>query len=184
VIRANEGREPIVVVQLDAHLDLPDYRKGIHDGLSSPMRRASELSWVSGLAQIGLRGAGSGRRLEFDLARAYGSVIIGAEELHRDGVEAALARIPAGTRYYITFDADGLDPSIAPGVGARAFGGLTYYEATNLLRGVAAKGTIVGYDIVEIVPARDVQNLTSLLAARLTLNLIGALAHTGQIGTT
>ena len=43
-------------------------------------------------------------------------------------------------RYYITFDADGLDPSIAPGVGYPSFGGLTYYQAFDLLRGVAAKG--------------------------------------------
>jgi agmatinase len=183
VVRAYEGRDPMVIVQLDAHLDFRDERNGVRDGLSSPMRRASELPWVSGMAQIGLRGVGSGRRLEFDLARACGSVIIGAEELHRDGVDAALARLPAAARYYVTFDADGLDPAIAPGVGAPAFGGLDYYEATNLLRGVAAKGTVVGFDFVEVVPNRDVQNLTSLLAARLTLNLIGAIAHTGQIGS-
>jgi arginase family enzyme len=40
----------------------------------------------------------------------------------------------------------------------------------------------MGYDFVEVVPSLDVGNATSLLAARLILNLIGALAHTGQIG--
>ena len=89
---------------------------------------------------------------------------------------------PPSDRYYITFDADGLSAPLAPGVLSPGFGGLTYYEASNLLRGVARKGTIVGYDIVEIVPSVDVANLTSQVCARLTLNLIGEMAHQGQIG--
>jgi agmatinase len=182
VMQAYEGAHSICVVQIDAHLDWRDEIGGVSLGLSSPMRRASELSCVKGMAQIGIRSAGSGRQQEFDAARAYGSVVIGAAELHRDGIDAVLSKIPASDRYYITFDADGLDPSIAPGVGYPSFGGLTYYQAFDLLRGVAAKGNIVGFDFVEVVPAFDVRNLTSVLAARLTLNLIGAMAHTGQIG--
>ncbi len=111
-------------------------------------------------------------------------MLIGATELHRDGIDAALRKIPQADRYYITFDADGLDPSIAPGVGYPSFGGLTYYQAFDLLRGVAAKGKIAGFSFVEVVPALDVRNLTSMLAARLTLNLLGAMAHEGQIGRT
>lgn len=53
----------------------------------------------------------------------------------------------------------------------------------NLLKGIAAKGKIVGFDVVEIAPGKDHQNMTSLLAARLVLNLLGAMAHDGQIGT-
>jgi len=52
---------------------------------------------------------------------------------------------------------------------------------TTLIRGIAKKGRIVGYDFVEVVPSADVANLTSHLATRLILNLIGALAHGGQI---
>jgi agmatinase len=144
------------------------------------MRRASEMPWVSGMAQIGVRGIGSARQQEVDDARAYGSVLIRAEEVHEHGVAATLARIPAAARYYITFDADGLDPAIAPGVGAPGFGGLTYFEASNLLRGVARKGRVVGFDFVEVVPRADVQDLTSLLAARLTLNLMGEIVRQGQ----
>jgi agmatinase len=183
VMRAYERHGPIFVVQLDAHLDWRNERHGVHEGLSSPLRRASEMAWVAGMAQIGLRGIGSGRQQEYDDARAYGSILVGAEELHSVGVEAVLARIPAADRYYVTFDADGLDPTIAPGVGAPGFGGLTYYEASNLLRGVARKGRVVGFDFVEVVPAADVANMTSLVAARLTLNLIGQMAWEGQIGS-
>jgi agmatinase len=182
VMRAYEGRGPMCVVRIDAHIDFRDERDGIREGLSSAMRRASEMPWVKGMAQVGIRGFGSARKLEFDDARKYGCVIVGAEELHREGVEDALRRVPASERYYVTIDADGLDPTIAPGVWSPAFGGVTYYEATNLLRGIAAKGRIVGFDFVEVVPSADVQNMTSRLAARLILNFIGAIAHGGQIG--
>jgi agmatinase len=77
---------------------------------------------------------------------------------------------------------DGLDPVIAPAVGAPAFGGLSYYEAFELLRGVANKGTVAGFDVVVVRPSIDVGARTSLLAARLTLVMLGALAHAGQIG--
>jgi agmatinase len=182
VMRAFEGRGDIFVVHVDAHLDWRDELDGIREGLSSPLRRASEMPWVTGMAQIGLRGFGSARQEDFDAARAYGSILVGAGELHRVGIDEILTRIPTAERYYITIDADGLDPTIAPGVWSPAFGGLTYYEITNLIKGIAAKGKIVGYDFVEVVPSNDVGNITSRLAVRLILNLIGALAHTGQIG--
>lgn len=182
VMRAYEDRGPIFVVQLDEHFDWRDEVGGVRQGLSSTMRRASEMSWVNGMAQIGLRAVGSARQQEVDDARAYGSVLVTARELHRDGVDAALDRIPDGERYYITFDADALDPSIAPGVGTPGFGGVTYYEATDVLRGIASKGEVVGFDFVEVVPSLDTGDMTSHLAARLTLNMIGALAHSGQIG--
>ncbi|MGH2549354.1 MAG: agmatinase [Thermomicrobiales bacterium] len=182
VMRAYEGTGDLCVVQIDAHLDWRDEINGVHQGLSSPMRRASELPFVRGMAQLGIRGVGSGRQREIDDARAFGSVIIGAAELHRDGVAAAMAKIPAADRYYLTLDLDGLDPSIAPGVNALSHGGLSYFQAFDLLRGVAAKGSIVGFDVVEMAPALDVRNLTSLLAVRLIMNVIGSMAHSGQIG--
>lgn len=180
VVRAYEGHGPLAVVQIDAHIDWRDEVNGVTQGLSSPMRRFSEMPWVAGMAQIGMRGFGSARQQEHDDALAWGSVIVRAEALHEHGVDAALSRIPAAERYYITLDADGLDPAIAPGVLNPAFGGLTYFEATNLIKGVASMGRIVGFDIVEVVPAVDVQNLTSLLAARLILNVIAAMVQNGQ----
>ena len=181
VLRAYGEQQPMCVVQIDAHIDWRDERDGIRDGLSSPMRRASEMPWIRGMAQIGIRGFGSARRGEFDDARAYGSVLIGAADVHRTGAEAVLGRIPAAERYYITLDVDALDPSIAPAVASPAFGGLTYHQVADLLRGIAAKGRITGFDVVEIMPELDA-GLTSRLAVRLILTLLGALAHTGQIG--
>jgi len=182
VLRAYEAFGPIFVVQIDAHLDWRDDIDGVREGLSSPMRRASEMSWVCGMAQVGLRGVGSGRRQEFEDARAYGSILIPAREVHERGIQAVLERIPLAERYYVTFDVDGLDPSIAPGVNAPAPGGLSYYHAFDLLRGIAERGRLVGFDLVEVVPARDPAGITSVHVTRLILDVIGALAHTGQIG--
>lgn len=180
VVRAYEQHGPLTVVQLDAHIDWREDVNGVTQGLSSTMRRMSEMPWVTGMSQIGMRGFGSARQQEHDAAVAWGSVLIRAEELHALGAAAVTDRIPAAERYYITFDADGLDPAIAPGVLNPAFGGIDYFEATNLIKGVARKGRLVGFDFVEVVPSADVQNLTSLLAARLILNAIGAMIGAGQ----
>jgi len=183
VMRAYEGRgESMVVVQLDAHIDWREERYGVREGLSSPMWRASELACVTGMAQIGMRMIGSARQQEVDDALAYGAVIVRAEEVHEQGVDAALARVPKADRYYITFDADGIDAAIAPAVLDPGFGGLTYFEASNLLRGVARLGRVVGYDIVEVVPGLDAHGLTSRLVARLTLNLMGEMVRQPHFG--
>ena len=67
VLRAYEDYEDLCVVQIDAHLDWIDERDGIQEGFSSPMRRASEMPWVSTVVQIGLRGQGSARQKEVDI---------------------------------------------------------------------------------------------------------------------
>jgi agmatinase len=108
--------------------------------------------------------------------------MVRAQELHRLGVERVLDRLPESPRYYITIDADGLDPSIAPGVYYPSPGGVDYFEMTDLVKGIAGRGTIVGIDFCELVPALDIRDLTSIFASRLLLNFMGAMAHSGQIG--
>ena len=183
IFHAFADREPYYLVQIDAHYDWRDEVNGVREGLSSVMRRASELPNVLGMAQIGLRGVGSARQEEADAARAYGkSLIIGAEEVHRVGIDNVLDRLPDHGRYYVTFDIDGMDPVIAPADGTAAFGGLGYYEAVHILRGVPQKGQIIGFDLPVVRPHLDVGNRTSLLAARMMLSMIGWMAHTEQIG--
>ena len=181
VIRAYENFEDLCVVQIDAHLDWEDERDGIKDGYSSPMRRASEMPFVSSVVQIGLRGLGSARQKEVDDAAACGkSILVKAENLHENGVHNVLNRIPDVRYYYLTVDADGLDPSIAPGVAYPAPGGVTYYQLFNLMRGLAGKGTLMGMDFVEMVPEYDVTNQTAFLAARQIINFIGIAARSSH----
>lgn len=180
ILRApDELDPPITLIQIDAHIDWRNEVGGVHDGLSSPMRRASEMPHIGEIFQIGIRAQGSARPEDLDAALAYGAHIVPAWQVHDDGMEAVLDRIPANGRYYLTIDADGLDPSIAPGVEGPAPGGLTFHQCRKLIHGLVAKGRVVGMDIVEITPKRDVNDITSITAGRLAVNLIGAAVRAG-----
>lgn len=182
VFRALDGHGPLHLVHIDAHLDWRDEVNGVREGYSSPIRRASEMAHVDRIFQIGIRGQGSAREEEVAAARDYGADIVTAETLHETGVEAVLARIPDGACYYLTIDADGLDPAVMPAVDAPAPGGVTYYQAVKLIRGLTAKGRLIGMDIVEITPRRDVNAITCITAGRLVFNLIGAAVRAGYFG--
>lgn len=177
------GDGPITLVHVDAHLDWRDEVNGVRDGLSSPIRRASEMAHIGEIYQIGIRAQGSARTEEAEAARAYGATIIPAFEVHDGGIDAVLARIPAGGRYYLTIDADGLDPTVMPAVEGPAPGGLTFHQMRRLIHGLVAKGRVLGMDIVEITPSTDVNEITCITAGRLIVNLIGAAVRAGYFET-
>jgi agmatinase len=179
VLRAFEGRGPITLVHIDQHLDWRDEFNGVTDGLSSPIRRASEMAHIGEIFQVGLRATGSARVEEVEAARAYGAHLITAYELHDVGMDAILERIPAGGRYYITIDLDGMDSADAPAVAAPMPGGVTFLQARKLVRGLVQKGRVVGMDLVEITPKHDVNNITCITAGRLIVNLIGMAVRAG-----
>jgi agmatinase len=176
-IAAFDDQNPIHVVQIDAHLDFVDVRHGVRNGHGSPMRRAADQAHVSGLTQLGIRNVSSTARDGYVQARSMGSDILSVRQVRALGVAAVLERIPAGKRYYLTIDIDGFDPSIAPGTGTPSHGGFTYYEGLELIAGLATRGTIVGLDLVEVAPAYDPTESTSILAAQLLLNALGRIFH-------
>ena len=112
ILRAFEGRGPLTVLQVDAHLDFRDEVAGVRDGYSSPMRRASEMGHVERIVQVGLRGVGSARSTDVDDARAAGNLLVTARELRERGVAWLLEQLPRGGSVFIVFDTDGLDPSV------------------------------------------------------------------------
>ncbi len=172
-INAFSDQEPVHLVQIDAHLDFVDARHGVRCGHGSPMRRAAEKPWVTGLTQLGIRNVSSTAREGYDAARAMGSDILSVRQFRKLGVDAVLARIPEGRRYYITLDIDGFDPSIAPGTGTPSHGGFIYYEILELIAGLAKRGPIVGMDLVEVAPDYDHSGSTAVLAAQILLNTLG-----------
>lgn len=180
IFRALDGDGPITLVQIDAHLDWRDNVNGVREGYSSPIRRASEMAHIAAIFQLGIRGQGSARLEEVEAARAYGSNIVTADEWQDIGTAALLKRIPEGGRYYLTIDADGLDPAVMPAVEGPAPGGISYRQTIELIKGLFAKGRVVGMDIVEIAPARDINEITSMTAGLFILNAIGAAVRTGQ----
>ncbi len=127
-IRAYDVCGDLCVVHIDAHIDWRNKRDGVSEGYSSVMRRASEMPWVKAMVQVGLRGIGSARQQEVDDALAFGSVFIRVRDVHREGIDACIERIPAADNYLITIDADAFDTAIAPGVLYPSPGGLSFDE--------------------------------------------------------
>ena len=184
VLRALEVFETsVTLVQIDAHLDWRDEINGETEGYSSPVRRASEMPWIDKIVQIGIRGIGSARTAEVNDALTYGSTIIDAYEMHEIGIDATIDKIPDGGPYYLTIDADGLDPSIMPAVMAQTPGGLTWIQIRKLIHKLVNKGKVLGMDIVEIAPQHDVGNTTMIHAERLICNFIGACVRADYYGT-
>jgi agmatinase len=173
VFQALEPQGPLNIVQIDAHIDWRDERNGVHDGYSSPMRRASELPHVNQITQIGMRAQGSARTQEVRDALDYGAEIITAYQVYEQGMDQILKRFTKNERYYITIDADGLDPAVMPAVAGPAPGGLLFQHVRHLIHGLTRIGQLVGMDIVEITPSRDVNGITSLTAGQIILNFIG-----------
>jgi agmatinase len=176
-INAFDGHGPIHIVQIDAHLDFVDERRGVRFGHGNPMRRAAEKPYVTGLSQIGIRNVSSTAREGYEDARRMGSDILSVRQARKLGAEGVLDRIPAGARYYVTIDIDGFDPSIAPGTGTPSHGGFLYYEVLEILAGLAKRGPIVGIDLVEVAPDYDHTGTTAILAAQILMNVIGRVLH-------
>ena len=176
-INAFSGQPPVHIVQIDAHLDFVDERHGVRHGHGNPMRRAAEKDYVSGLTQLGIRNVSSTAREGYLDARRMGADILSVRQFRQLGVADVLARIPQGTRYYVTIDIDGFDPSIAPGTGTPSHGGFLYYEILELLDGLTRQGTIAGLDLVEVAPDYDHTGTTAILAAQILMNTIGRMLH-------
>ena len=179
IMRALPKGEKVTLVQVDAHMDWRDNVNGVRDGYSSGIRRASEMDWIGDIVQIGLRGVGSARSEEVEAARAYGARLISAYEMHDIGIDAVLDQIAGNGPYYLTVDADGLDPTIMPAVNAPTPGGLTWIQIHKLVHGLVRKGRVLGMDLVEISPAYENGNMTLVHAERLICNFIGATVRAG-----
>lgn len=176
-INAFDDQEPFHVVHIDAHLDFVDERHGVRNGHGSPLRRAAEKPFVTGLTQLGIRNVSSTAREGYEDARRMGSDILSVRQFRALGVQKVIERIPAGQRYYFTIDIDGFDPSIAPGTGTPSHGGFTYYEVLELLEGLTRRGTVIGMDLVEVAPDYDHTGTTAILAAQLLMNVIGRMLY-------
>ena len=166
--------QDVTLVHIDAHLDWRHEINGETEGYSSPIRRASEMPWIKGIVQIGMRGIGSARVSDVEDAVSYGATIIDAYEMHDIGIEAVLDRIPDDGPYYLTIDADGIDPTIMPAVLAQTPGGMSWMQLRKFVHGLVRKGRVLGMDLVEIAPQYDVGNTTMLYAERLICNFIGS----------
>jgi agmatinase len=177
VLQAFAEQGPITVVQIDAHIDWRDEVQGERWGLSSTMRRASEMAHVGEMIQVGRRGVGSARPADLAAAEERGVKFFSAHDVHRHGIDQVLDQMPVGGSVFVTVDVDGIDPSLVPGVIGPEPGGLTYFQAIEIIDGVADRAQIVGFDVVEFVPERDVNGIGALTTFRLAAHAIGRISR-------
>jgi agmatinase len=178
---------PVMVLQIDAHLDWRDERAGLKHTFSSTMRRASEMPWVDRIIQVGQRGVGGSRANDLADARDWGVTIFSAASVRRHGIQPIIDQVTPGSRCIVTLDCDGLDPSVIPAVLVPQPGGLDYLDIVGLLQGVARRAHIVGFDLVELMPDADVRGLGVLAASRIVCVTLGCIAgqlQRRQAGTT
>lgn len=97
-IEAFEGQGDIHILQIDAHLDFVDERHGVRVGHGSPLRRAAEKSYVTGMTQVGIRNVSSTAREGYEAARGMGSDILSVRQMRKLGAEGVINRIPEGAR--------------------------------------------------------------------------------------
>ena len=151
------------VLQIDAHSDLRDEYEGTKLNHACVMRRVRDL----GISVTGV-GIRSQDETEIEYIRKEKiKTIFYAPELPLKKIISSLAK-----NVYITFDVDGLDPSIMPATGTPEPGGLGWYEVLNLIKQVAKEKKIIGADIVELSPLPGIV-FPDFLTAKLAYKIIG-----------
>jgi len=176
ILRALAAKHgPLGVVHVDAHTDINDTMFGERVAHGTPFRRAVEEGLLDPqrVVQIGVRGTGYAAD-DFDWSREQGFRVVQVEECWHRSLEPLMnevARQVGGGKAYLSFDIDGLDPSVAPGTGTPEIGGLTGIQALEIIRGCRGLD-LVGADLVEVAPAYDPSGNTSLLAANLLYEML------------
>jgi guanidinobutyrase len=179
ILRAMKARHgPVALIHVDAHADINDTMFGEKVAHGCPFRRAWEDGCLLNdrVFQIGLRGTGYSPD-DFDWGRQRGWTVVPAEDCwHRslvplmERVRAAIGDAPC----YLSFDIDSLDPAFAPGTGTAEPGGLTIWQALEIVRGTAGL-SLVGGDLVEVSPPYDPSGNTALVGANLLYEMLCAL---------
>lgn len=165
----------VALLHIDAHADINEHMFGEKIAHGTPFRRAVEEGLLAQdkVFQIGLRGTGYAPA-DFDWPREQGFTVVTAEECwHKsmtplmDQVRTTIGDQPC----YFTYDIDSLDPAFAPGTGTVEIGGLTTWQALEIVRG--AKGlNLVGGDLVEVSPPYDPSGNTALIGANILYEML------------
>ncbi|MFK0009856.1 agmatinase [Paenarthrobacter sp. NPDC090520] len=179
----NEVHGPVALLHFDAHLDTWDtyFDQPITHG--TIFRRAFEegLLVEDKSMHVGIRGPVYDRN-DFLRDHDFGFQIIRCSDLDVIGVPAAIERVKqrlGDTPVYVSIDIDVLDPSYAPGTGTPEMGGLHSRELLALLRGLNGIN-IVGADVVEVAPAYDHADITSVAAATVVFDLLALMVNRGK----
>jgi len=145
----------LTILQFDAHPDLYDAYEGDKFSHACQMARIMEERLATRIVQVGIRTMTAHQR---DQAKKFNVDVIDMK------IWESGRRPKAGRPTYVSLDLDGLDPAFAPGVSHPEPGGLTVREVVSVIQSIP--GPIIGADIVELNPSRDINDLTAFVAAK------------------
>jgi len=174
-LKKKHGKK-IALVHVDAHADINDHMFGEEIAHGTIFRRAIEEGLIDAnkMVQIGLRTTGYAAD-DFDWSRDQGARVVPVEECWHQSLNPLMTevreQIGPDTPTYLTFDIDGLDPSVAPGTGTPEPGGLSSIQGIEIIRGCYGLN-LIGADLVEVSPPYDSTGNTALLAANLVFEML------------
>jgi agmatinase len=168
-----QGMEPLGefhVVHVDAHADFMDELGGSRLTGGSQLRRLAELPYVSGVSAIGIRNVDPSE-IE-GLRELGGSWATTLDVVERGPSQVVHDAVPRDKPLYLSVDIDVLDSSIAPGHSLPEPGGLDYRQLRAVLANVARRGRVIGCDVVELNPSRDLSGVTARVTAWIVTHLL------------
>ncbi|MDG1869502.1 MAG: agmatinase [Candidatus Thioglobus sp.] len=176
----NHYHGPVALVHFDAHLDTWDTYYGAPYTHGTPFRRAAEekLFLESASMHVGIRGPLYSRD-DLKNDKELGFKVIHCDEFQSEGIEHVVKRIRdrvGDNPMYLSIDIDVLDPAHAPGTGTPEIAGMSTRELVGVLRGLAGLN-IISADVVEVSPAYDHAELTSLSAATTVFEITNLFAY-------
>lgn len=171
-IKAHAEKFPgLTVLQIDAHADLQEAYEGNPWSHASVMARVREIPQISSITAVGIRSMSDEEAKATDYKKTFFAHQLDLEGRWIDQVVNQL-----GNQVYITFDLDGFDSSLMPSTGTPEPGGLFWNQAMALLKRVAEKKKIVGFDVVELCPSSE--NIApDYLAAKLVYKILSYHYH-------
>lgn len=169
----------MALVHFDSHGDTWEHYYGEKYMHGTPFRRAAEegLLDMEHSIQVGMRGPLYGPG-DIQDARDLGFEVIPMKEVRQIGFENVMKRIHERVKdrpVFVTYDIDFVDPAFAPGTGTPEIGGPTSYEALEYVRGLDGLD-IVGFDLVEVLPSYDANEITAVLASAVIYEMITLIA--------
>lgn len=154
------------VLHLDAHADLYDDFEGNPYSHASPFARLMEKGLLKSLTQVGIRTFNTHQR---EQAAKFDVNVIEMKDFNMDFISRLEGPL------YISLDLDVLDPAFAPGISHHEPGGMTTRQLISIIQNINVP--IIGADIVELNPTRDVDNRTAMVAYKLLKELISKMIH-------
>ena len=181
-IAEHRGKGQISMIHFDAHADTGEDQFGALVGHGTPMRNLINNGYVRGdrFLQLGLRGYWPEEKT-LNWMRDQGMRSYEMTEIHHRGLKAVLDESFATLTnecdgVFLSVDIDVVDPGMAPGTGTPEPGGMTSRELLEAVRRICLELPIVGVDIVEVAPPFDNADITAILANRVVLEALSAIA--------